>query len=89
MYRDGCTCNAHMIEDRLEALVRLWYAVLIFKFTFLGCREFWIIVATSGDVGSGVADCDLQNIWNPRKNCGSFVIVGLLKISPTLVFSIT
>ena len=23
--------------------------------------------------GSGVADRDPQNIWNPRKNCGSFV----------------
>jgi len=22
---------------------------------------------TSGDVGSGVADCGPQNIWNPRK----------------------
>jgi len=28
---------------------------------------------TSGDVGSRVADHDPQNIWNPRKNCGSFV----------------
>ena len=27
---------------------------------------------TSGDVGSGIVDCDPQNIWNPRKNCGSF-----------------
>jgi len=28
---------------------------------------------TSGDVTSGVAKCDPQSIWNPRKNCGSFV----------------
>jgi len=28
---------------------------------------------TSGDVASGVAKCDPQNISNPRKNCGSFV----------------
>jgi len=28
---------------------------------------------TSGDVGRGVAKCDPQSIWNPRKNCGSFV----------------
>ena len=28
---------------------------------------------TSGDLGSGVADCDLQNIGNPRGKCGSFV----------------
>jgi len=27
---------------------------------------------TSGDVASGVAKCDPQSIWNPRKNCGSF-----------------
>jgi len=29
------------------------------------------INVTSGDVGNGVADCDPQNIWNPRKNCRS------------------
>ena len=29
--------------------------------------------ATSGDVSSGVAECDPQSIWNPRKNCGSSV----------------
>ena len=28
---------------------------------------------TSEDVGSGVAECDPQSIWNPRKNCESFV----------------
>jgi len=28
---------------------------------------------TSGYVGSRIADRDPQNIWNPRKNCGSFV----------------
>ena len=28
---------------------------------------------TSGDVGSGVAECDPQSIWNPPKNCRSFV----------------
>jgi len=28
---------------------------------------------TRGDVGSGVADCDPQNVWNPRKNSGCFV----------------
>jgi len=31
------------------------------------------IGVTSGDVESGVADCDPQNILNPRRNCGSFV----------------
>ena len=28
---------------------------------------------TSEDVRKRVADCDPQNVWNPRKNCGSFV----------------
>jgi len=28
---------------------------------------------TSGDVGSGVSEYDPQSIWNPWKNCGSFV----------------
>jgi len=30
-------------------------------------------VRTSEDVASGLAKCDPQSIWNPRKNCGSFV----------------
>jgi len=28
---------------------------------------------TSADMASGVAKCDPQSIWNPPKNCGSFV----------------
>ena len=28
---------------------------------------FFTYLLTSGDVGSGVADRDPQNIWNPRK----------------------
>ena len=28
---------------------------------------------TSRDVARGLAKCDPQSIWNPRKNCGSFV----------------
>ena len=35
-------------------------------------------VRTSGDVASGLAKCDPQSIWNPRKNCGSFVDVEIL-----------
>jgi len=31
------------------------------------------IHVTSEDVGSRVGDRDPQNIWNPRKNWGSFV----------------
>jgi len=30
-------------------------------------------VRTSEDVASGLAKCDPQSIWNPQKNCGSFV----------------
>jgi len=33
-----------------------------------GCK-----VRTSRDVASGLAKCDPQSIWNPWKNCGSFV----------------
>jgi len=50
----------------------------------IGLRQYWSIGVTSGDVGSGVADCDPQNNWNPQKNCGSFV-----DATTTLVFSIT
>jgi len=49
------------------------------------------IHVTVGDVGIGVADRDQQNIiWNPRKNCGSFVNASSSEpeqIRPTLVFS--
>ena len=47
------------------------------------------IRVTSGEVESRVAYRDPQNIWNPQKNCGSFVdaIVGIL--NKTIVFSIT
>ena len=27
----------------------------------------------SGDVGNGVSEYDPQSIWNPQKNCVSFV----------------
>jgi len=32
-----------------------------------------VSLVTSGGVGSGVADCDPQNISSPRKERGSFV----------------
>jgi len=47
-----------------------WLASKVF---YLFTVESAYISVTSGDVGSGVADRDLQNIWNPQKNCGSFV----------------
>jgi len=65
-------------------IIQVWYAVLVYKFTCLidntslpiglpPVLDYWSIGVTSGDVGSGIAYCDLQNIWNPLKNCGSFV----------------
>ena len=77
-----------------------WYAILVFKFTSLvhntslptWLSQYWSIGVTSGDVGSGVAECDPQNIWNPLKNCVSFVDATSWEsqqIRPTLVFSIT
>jgi len=55
------TLNFHYYELTLR--------VIIYLFTV----EYVYVNGTSGDVGSGVADRDLQNIWNPRKNGGSFV----------------
>jgi len=44
---------------------------------YLPIRLRWVVKrvssVTSGDVASGVAKCDPQSIWNPRKNCVSFV----------------
>jgi len=43
-------------------------------------------------VGSGVANSDPQNIWNPRKKLRIFrgrYIVGTLIIRPILLYSIT
>ena len=77
-------------------IIQVWYAVLVFKITSMGydtgCREYSSTGVTSGDVGSGKADCDPQNIQNPRKNCGSFVDATSSEsqqIRPTLIFRIT
>jgi len=66
------------------------------KVTCFGVSGKWAaastsIGVTSGDVGSGVADCDPHNIWNRRENCGSFVDATSsepYQIWPKLVFSI-
>jgi len=55
------TLNFHYHELTLR--------VIIYLFT----EESVYIHVTSGDVGSGVVDRDPLNIWNSRKNCGSFV----------------
>jgi len=47
---------------------------------------------TSGDVGSGVADCDPQNIWNPRKNWifrRRYIVEILTNQANIIVFNIT
>jgi len=61
-------------------IIQIWHAVVVFKFSRLVYESKLPIglprvlkCVTSGDVGSGVAECDPQSIWNPRKNCGSFV----------------
>ena len=54
-------------------IIQVWYAVLVFKFTSLiyDVFDLWLPrvleCVIRGDVGSGVADCDPQNIWNPWK----------------------
>ena len=58
---DHFTLNFHYCKLTLR--------VIIYLFTV----ESVSIRVTSGDVESGVSDSDPQNIWNPRKNCGSFV----------------
>ena len=58
------------------------HAVFVIKFncfvydSYLPIRLPRVVkCVTSGDVASGVAKCDPRSIWNPRKNCGSFVDV--------------
>jgi len=43
------------------------------EYYLLNLLQSVYIRVTRRDMGSGVADRDPQNIWNPRKNCGSFV----------------
>jgi len=56
------------------------HAVFVIKFScfvydsYLPIRLPRVVkCVTSEDVASGVAKCDPQSIWNPRKNCGTFV----------------
>jgi len=62
------TLNFHYYELTLRVLFA-GFECIIYLFTV----ESVYVRVMSGDVGSGVADRDQQNIWNPRKNCGSFV----------------
>ena len=56
------TLNFHYYELTLRVIIYL-FAV----------ESVYILTWPSDMCGSGVADCDPQNIWDPRKDCGSFV----------------
>jgi len=60
--------NFHYYELTLSVLLAGFKSII-----YLFAVESVYIRVTSGDVGSEVAERDPQNIWNPRKNCGSFV----------------
>ena len=66
----------------LYCVYRKQHAVFVIKFNCFVCDSYLplrlprvvkCVCVTSGDVASGVAKRDPQNIWNPPKNCGSFV----------------
>ena len=52
--------------------LRQLYLLIIYLFTVESVYTR-VTSGVCGDMGSGTADRDPQNIWNPRKNCGSFV----------------
>jgi len=60
--------NFHCYKLTLRVLLA-GFESIIYLFTV----ESVYVRVISGDVGTGVADRDPQNIWKPRKNCGSFV----------------
>jgi len=56
----------HYYELALRVLLAFFQSIF-----YLFTAKYVYIRVTSGDVG--IADRDPQNIWNPQKNCGSFV----------------
>ena len=60
--------NFHYYELILRVLLA-GFESIIYLFTV----ESVYIRVKSGDVGSGLADRDTQNIWNPRGKSGSSV----------------
>jgi len=56
------TLNFHYYELTLRVVIDLFTVESVYVHTL-----------PAEMCGSGVADRDPQNIWNPRKNCGSFV----------------
>jgi len=77
--QDLCKFSLDFMPAR-PYIIQIWHAVVVFKFRCLvydsslpiGLPQV-LMSKTSGDVGSRIAECDPQSIWNPRKNCGSFV----------------
>ena len=54
---DHFTLNVHYYETRFQQL----------------CYTLTVESVYTRDRRCAEADCDSQNIWDPRKNCGSFV----------------
>jgi len=61
------TLNLHYYELAFRVLLASFENFYVFTVGFV------YIPVTNENVRSGVADRDPQNIWNPRKNCGSFL----------------
>ena len=59
------TLNFHYYELTLRVLLADFESIIYLL--------IYVESVTSRDVGSGVADRDPQNIWNPRKTCRSFI----------------
>jgi len=59
---DHFTLNFHYYEATFRVLLVVFESII-----YLCTVESVYVLVTGGDVGSGVADRDPQNIWNPRK----------------------
>jgi len=71
--QDLCKFSLDFMPASLYYVYRKRHAVVVFKFKCLFMTAVNTAAAgaevrdCSGDVGSGVAKCDPQSIWNPRK----------------------
>ena len=61
------TLNFHYCELLLTNCLLLIYIASVYTLVYTRDQR--------RSAGGGVAERDPQNIWNPRKNCGSFVDV--------------
>jgi len=59
------TLNFHYYEQRFQKLYYILTVEPIYR--------IFIVVSRDQDQRRAEADSDLQNIWDPRKDCGSFV----------------